>query len=93
MQFLENHKGIVTAIFIFFLVIVGYNYLAPVSTTVAPDLVTSGPGAQIVSLNKSLASIKFDQTIFSSPAYLSLTDFSTPLPTKPVGRSNPFDAL
>jgi|GEM_PF-5291124 len=93
MKSLENHKGIVVAVFVFLMVILAYNYLAPSASITAPDLVTAGPGAEVVSLYSSLQSITFDQTLFSSPAYRNLTDFSTPLPTETVGRSNPFDAL
>lgn len=93
MKSLEDHKGIVVAVFLFAMVIVAYNLLAPSASIVAPDIVTTGPGAEVVSLYSSLQSINFDQTIFNSPAYQNLTDFSTPLPTETVGRTNPFDAL
>jgi hypothetical protein len=93
MKSLESHKGIVIAVVLFALVILAYNYLAPSTSTVAPDLVTAGPGAEVVSLYSSLQSITFDQSIFTSPSYESLTDFSTPLPTEAIGRTSPFDAL
>jgi hypothetical protein len=93
MKILENHKGIVVAIILFAAVMLAYNYIAPSTSITAPDLVTQGAGAEVVSLYSSLQSITFDQSIFTSPSYEALTDFSTPLPTEAVGRSNPFDAL
>jgi hypothetical protein len=93
MKSLESHKGIVVAVFIFIFAIIAYNYLAPDTSTVAPDIVTSGPGAEVVSLYSSLQSITFDQSLFTSTGYTNLTDFSTPLPTEAIGRTNPFDAL
>ena len=93
MKAIESHKGIVVALILFAVLMLAYNYLAPSVSVVAPDLVTTGPGAQVISLSSSLQSITFDQSIFSSPGFQMLTDFSTPLPTKVIGRNNPFDAL
>jgi len=93
MKTLESHKGMVITIVLFLVVIVAYNMFAPSATTVAPDLVTSGAGAEVVSLYSSLQSINFDQSLFNSPGYQALSDFSTPLPTEAIGRNNPFDAL
>jgi hypothetical protein len=93
MKTIESHKGIVITIVLFLAVIIAYNMFAPSVSSVAPDLVTAGAGAEIVSLYSSLQTINFDQSLFSSPGYQALSDFSTPLPAEAIGRNNPFDAL
>jgi hypothetical protein len=94
MKALNAHKGLLITIIVLAVGLYVYNsYFASNTSIVAPDLITTGPGADVVSLYSSLQSINFDQTLFTSTAYENLTDFSTALPSIPLGRSNPFSAL
>jgi hypothetical protein len=47
-------------------------------------------GANVLSLLNQIQSLKIDTSIFKSPVYQSLIDYSIPIPTLPVGRSDPF---
>lgn len=50
-------------------------------------------GQDLVDLLSELQSVKLDQSIFQSPGFTSLTDFSTILPDLPRGKKNPFSKL
>jgi hypothetical protein len=56
-------------------------------------VVAQSVGADLVELLNKLQSVTLDQSIFKTPAFLYLTDFSVPLPTEAPGRKNPFDVL
>jgi hypothetical protein len=47
-------------------------------------------GANVLSLLNQIQSLKIDTSIFKSPVYQSLIDYSIPIPTLPVGRPDPF---
>ena len=49
--------------------------------------------AELIKMSKDLESVNFKQDLFVSPGYRLLTDFSTPIPPEPSGRSNPFDLI
>ena len=50
-------------------------------------------GADLLKMSNDLSRATLSQELFSNPGYLSLSDFSTPLPLQPVGRTNPFDVI
>ena len=50
-------------------------------------------GADIVKTYSNLQSVDLDSQIFSSSTYLNLIDFTKEVPTQPIGRINPFDAI
>lgn len=47
----------------------------------------------LIKMSKDLESVDFKQDLFSSSGYRLLTDFSTAIPSEPVGRTNPFAAI
>ena len=51
---------------------------------------TSKMGAQVLSALNQLQQLKLDGSIFDDKTFKSLKDFSRPLPTEEVGRTNPF---
>jgi len=44
----------------------------------------------VIELNRLKALRNLDTTIFADPSFLSLKDFTQPVPPLPVGRVNPF---
>lgn len=65
------------------------NYLKP-DDSVPTDVSAQAVGSDVLALSQSLQSVTLDQTLFSSPLYRNLVDFSPTLPNQPVGRVNPF---
>ena len=47
-------------------------------------------GAQVLGLLEQIQSLRIDTGLFADPAYLTLQDYSVPIPTVGVGRPNPF---
>jgi hypothetical protein len=56
------------------------------ATTAEPSPVSQ----ELLTSLSNLYSIKLDNSIFSDPAFLSLTNFGVELPPEAVGRRNPF---
>ncbi len=54
------------------------------------DSTTTPIGQDILSLLSSFQSVSIDSTLFSSPLFQSLKDFSVALSPEQQGRSNPF---
>lgn len=94
MKSLENNKTVAYAIILFAVAIVAYNYLLKSSQEAALNGISAqNIGNDVVELNKSLQKVTLDQTIFNSPEYISLTDWSPTLASQPQGRNNPFAPL
>jgi hypothetical protein len=47
-------------------------------------------GTRVLSLLNQIKSLHIDTSIFKSPAYGTLVDYSVTIPELPVGRPNPF---
>jgi hypothetical protein len=92
MDFLTKNKttilGLVALIFVVwgYFTFFGGSSSAPL-TAVPSDSAISG--SLLTTLN-SLHTIKLDNSFFSDPIFLSLSDFGTTLPEQPAGRGNPF---
>jgi hypothetical protein len=94
MKALQNNKSLVIAIVVFIVAILVYNlFLQPTQTAINESVATQGVGNDVVSLYQSLQSATLDQSLFSSPTYRGLVDFSVTIPPQPVGRTNPFDII
>lgn len=88
---LNNNKPIVYAILVFCAAIMAYNYLLKSSQESATEGITvEGIGNDVVTLDHSLASVTLDQSVFSSAAYRSLTDWAPAPSTSVSGRNDPF---
>ncbi len=53
---------------------------------------TSSVGANVLGLLNQIHSLKIDASLFQSPVYQSLNDFTVQVPPEPIGKSNPFVA-
>ncbi len=94
MKSLQNNKGLVIAVIVFVAAILIYNFfLKPTQNTISEGLATEGIGNDVVALYQSLQSATLDQSLFSTPTYKNLTDFSVEIPQQPTGRTNPFDII
>jgi hypothetical protein len=91
MKSLNNNKPVVYALLVFIIAIVAYNYLLKSSQEAATAGITAeGIGNDVVTLDQSLSSVTLDQSVFSSAAYRSLTDWSPALSPGISGRNDPF---
>lgn len=52
-----------------------------------------GVGSEELALLNRINSIKIDPKFFNDPVYLSLVDYTVPIPEQNVGRPNPFEPL
>ncbi len=74
--------------------IVLYNFFfKSEAITVPSESAASAIGEDLIKIRGDLQKVTLDQTIFSSPGYLLLIDFSTEIPKQATGRSNPFDII
>jgi hypothetical protein len=94
MKSLENNKNVVYAIVLFAIAIIAYNFLLKSSQEASLNGISAqNIGNDVVELNRSLQAVTLDQSLFSSPEYKTLTDWSPNIPSQPQGRSNPFAPL
>ena len=96
MEFIKNHKNIFIGIGAVIVLFIVYAYIKDdggekpslaVETPVAPE---SLPGSDIIALLVDLKVIKINSGFFTDLTFKSLIDFTTPLPSEPIGRMNPF---
>ncbi|MDB5254333.1 MAG: hypothetical protein JWL80_399 [Parcubacteria group bacterium] len=92
MKTLNENKNAIVSLIVIVLVLAGYKYFF----SGAPIVVdTSGQdiGNDVLELNQRLQTVNLDRTVFSSPGYRALIDFSTVVQDQPKGRPNPFDPI
>lgn len=97
MPTLGKYKNILIAIALSCILYLGYVYLAPSSEDAAlvPSAGGGGTGAlavdrELLTLLSDIKQIKLDASLFTSPMFQSLEDYSQTIPSEAVGRSNPF---
>ncbi|MDB5224515.1 MAG: hypothetical protein JWO43_137 [Candidatus Adlerbacteria bacterium] len=61
----------------------------PLTTSTANPALTQ----QLLAALASLHTIQLDDTVFTNPVFVSLTDFGVTIPPENVGRRNPFQPL
>lgn len=90
---INKHKSAAAAIFLAFLLVFAYKMFF--ASPAAPETaVASAPiGADLLKISSDLSRVTLSQEIFKHRDYLSLTDFTSPIPQQPVGRKNPFDVI
>lgn len=54
------------------------------------DGISDNVGAEVLALLQQIQSIEIDASVFSSPVYRTLRDYSVSIPPQNVGRQNPF---
>lgn len=93
MELLQKNKILITVVILFVLALWAYNSFFKVDSSVPTDAAAQTVGSDVLSLYSSLQSVTLEQSLFSSPLYRNLIDFSTPLQSQPVGRPNPFAVI
>ncbi len=93
MKALQKNKFTLLAIVVFFIVIFFYNTFVKENKVMVEEGSEAAQtvGADLLALSDELRQVTLNTELFSTKLYLALTDFSTPLPPQPVGRTNPFD--
>lgn len=93
MDFITKNKGVLGGVvLIVLLVIVYFMYFSGGSS--APALSSNAQNSPVsqdllVAL-QNLHTIKLDQSIFTNPVFVSLTDFGVTIPPENIGRRDPF---
>lgn len=93
MDFIKKNKVLLGGIITVFLGLVVYlNFFAgaPSGELLASTDQVSPISQELLSVLSNLHTIKLDNSIFSDPAFQSLTNFGVELPPENVGRRNPF---
>ncbi|MEK7461486.1 MAG: hypothetical protein AAB586_00215 [Patescibacteria group bacterium] len=94
MDTLKNNKGTLAIIIIFIVAMFLYNFFFKSNTIAIPSEVpASSIGDDLIIMREKLQAVTLNQSIFSSVGFLLLTDFSTDIPSQPVGRPNPFNII
>ncbi len=96
MKALQKNKSIVIAIILFLVAIYVYKTFFVVDPLLQDDSGITAEalgvdvGSDLVALNASLQAVTLDTSLFGTPAYKTLIDFSSELGEQPTGRRNPF---
>jgi len=61
------------------------------STAQNPSALSSGQ--DLIRISDQLSKAQLEQDLFSIPSYQYLTDFTAPLPSAALGRTNPFGII
>lgn len=94
MQILTKSKGILAAVAIFIVAMFLYNlFFKSDKVPLVSQLSSSVIGDDLLKIREDLQKVSFDQTLFSSPGYLSLSDFNVDIPQQSIGRPNPFNII
>ena len=92
--FFQKNKNSIIAVAVILLALWGYKtFFKSESVATSANVAADQVGSEVLDLSASLQSVMLDQTLFSSPLYKHLTDFSSAIPTQPSGRPNPFDII
>jgi hypothetical protein len=97
-EFIKSNKLLVATLLLIMCGLVLYkvfflsNDSTPVltSTTEEGDIASSPASQNLLAVLSSLRTVPLDNTIFSDPTFVSLTDFGVEIPPEPAGRDNPF---
>jgi hypothetical protein len=94
MQFLKDNKMLIGGIAgIVILAYVYFTYFSGSPTALLTTTQNTPATSDLLITLASLHTITLDNSIFTDPAYLSLTDFGVTIPPENVGRPNPFAPL
>lgn len=93
MELLKKNKILITIVLLFVFALWAYNTFLKTDNSIPTDSSASAIGSDVLELNASLQTVTLDQSLFSSPLYRNLVDFSPTLQSQPVGRVNPFAAI
>lgn len=94
MQFLKDNKlmiiGVAGAALLMYAYFAFWSGGSQPLLTSSADSESAAVTQELVATLGSLRTIKLDESIFSDPVFISLSDFGVTIPAQPVGRRNPF---
>lgn len=91
---LLKNKTLITALASFILVILLYNFFFKSDTALTfTEYPSPQVGPEVREIYTGLQKVSLNQSVFTLPGYLFLTDFSAAIPVQPTGRPNPFDLI
>lgn len=93
MNILTQHKNLFLGLFAILVLFAGYKFFFSASDApalVATEVAPAGQGGAILATLLQLKSLTLNGTLFATPAFRTLRDFSQRLVPEPVGRDNPF---
>jgi hypothetical protein len=94
MQAIIKNKGILGVVALFIVAMFVYNlFFKSAAVTEVPGLSATTIGDDLIKIHQELQGVSLDQTLFSTPSYVLLTDFSTGISPQAIGRPNPFDEI
>ncbi len=98
MDALKQNKTLLIVFAVTFMIAAVYYFSRGDTATIDGPLVEStytiSPSAsEVLEALRMLESFKFDASLFSDPAFLSLQDFTVPITPLDPGRRNPFEPL
>ena len=94
MKTIKENINIIVGVSFFIVAMFIYSMFFKTEDTIIPDeTIASGIGEDLIRMHTELERVNFDQSLFSSPIYQGLIDFTVPIPQQPTGRPNPFDAI
>jgi len=94
MKTLKNNKTLLLVVLLVIVFIAMYKMLFKSDLgDLSPDPVSQSVGDEVLTMFNSLKQVQFDSSVFSTPSFLLLTDFSTEIPQQNTGRRNPFDTI
>ena len=96
----SSKKTVITIIIIVAISLIAYFYyqgMTPVSSvsleTTQATTDAQVAGSRVLGLLNQIRSLKIDTSVLQDQVYMSLKDYSVPIPQENVGRQNPFAPL
>jgi hypothetical protein len=93
MELLKKNRTLILGVLLIALVFWAYTTFFKQDSSTPTDMNAQAVGSDVLSLYASLQAVTIDQSIFSSPLYRNLVDFSPELQSQPSGRTNPFASI
>lgn len=94
MKFFQKNKGTILFILLFIAGIYFYeNFFKSDVALVEEGASAETIGNDIIALDASLQRVTLDLSLFDTPTYKALTDFTPVIIPQPVGRSHPFNPI
>lgn len=94
MKIITDNKGILGIVAIFIVIMFVYNiFFKSETSSVLSGSEAPTIGDELLQIRADLEKINFDRSLFASPGYLQLVDFSVSIPNQTIGRPNPFNVI
>src|SRR3989344_5085608 len=89
----KNKTTLLTAILLVLLMFAYNMFFGSEALPIPSELTAASIGEDLIKTHIGLQQVSLDQSLFTTPGYLLLIDFSTTIPAQATGRPNPFNAI